>query len=226
MEEVVDNVMQAESLQVGNVLQESTEMELEQEDQHTVRDAEMEIHDIEAEGTIEDMKAAIVADDAEMAAEMLEQEHAHTEGEWKDTHENVSVDQHQALSGTASSLEVNKVDPEPAVAGSIEQNGDNVLPYKEAVDEGLYLNGQSVTEPAPGDQGETGQLTLEETLKKKQDAPEAQPEHTGASEKVTDVPHSTEPASDLQEGESVLGQVGTDRSQKGGLHLEENYADA
>lgn len=87
----VDHAMQAElASQAGSVGQ-SDKMEFEQEDINTVRDAEMEVHDIEAEGTIEDMKAAIASDDAEMTAEMQEQEHMQAERDWKDVDASVEV---------------------------------------------------------------------------------------------------------------------------------------
>lgn len=87
----VDHAMQAElASQAGSVGQ-SDKMELEQDDVNTVRDAEMEVHDIEAEGTIEDMKAAIASDDAEMTAEMQEQEHMQAERDWKDLDASVEV---------------------------------------------------------------------------------------------------------------------------------------
>lgn len=86
----MDHAMQAEIASQAGSVAHSDKMELEQEDQLTVRDAEMEIHDIEAEGTIDDMKAAI-ADDADMNAEMLEQEHMQAERDWKDFDAEVDV---------------------------------------------------------------------------------------------------------------------------------------
>ena len=60
------------------------EMEVEGDDGiiASVRDADMEIHDIEAEGSIEEMRESILQDE-DMAAEMLEQEHTLDVREWK-----------------------------------------------------------------------------------------------------------------------------------------------
>lgn len=153
-----DQGMQAEQASQAGSIAHSDRMELEHEDLNTVRDAEMEIHDIEAEGTIEDMKAAITADDAEMAAEMQEQEHLQAERDWKDVDADV-VHVDEAPVDTAESVAPTQVEaPDSHDIEPAEQLEDSAA-------SGDGITDTDKTEPQAEVDPESGQQSLEEILK-------------------------------------------------------------
>lgn len=153
-----DYAMQAELASQAGSIAHSDKMELEHEDQQTVRDAEMEIHDIEAEGTIDDMTAAI-REDAEMNAEMLEQEHVQAERDWKDVNAEVQVlPLDDAPVEHADSTEVHQIDaPESTDVQPFEQLEDPASP-------GNGITDSETVPPKATAQAEAEQQTLAQDL--------------------------------------------------------------
>lgn len=154
-----DNLMHADQLsQAGSVALSPDKMEFEQEDDGTiVRDMEMEVHDLEAEGTIADMKAAIVADDAEMNAEMIEQEDHSSiqeQADWKDAE--IEIETLNTAGTDESAISLAELDAVPSETFS--RNPDaSITPNQE--------NGSSINESAALTGPVTnGQLTLEESI--------------------------------------------------------------
>lgn len=82
MDEAEREVQMEQSSQAGSAV-DPMELEQGEDGPGTVLDADMEVHDIEAEGEIKDMQESM-AEDEEMAAEMAEQEQAQLERDWKE----------------------------------------------------------------------------------------------------------------------------------------------
>lgn len=160
-----DQAMQAELASQAGSVAHSDKMELEQEDANTVRDAEMEIHDIEAEGTIEDMKAAIALDDAEMNAEMQEQEHMQAERDYKDVDADVEVvsldgpDDHQ----TNAAEEETTATPTP-IEPPVSQDVEASEQLEEVNEAGNGITNSETGNVDVSTDKDPGQQTLEETL--------------------------------------------------------------
>lgn len=156
-----DHAMQAELASQAGSIAHSDKMELEQEDHQIVRDAEMEIHDMEAEGTIDEMQAAI-ADDAEMNAEIQEheQEHIQAEGDWKDIDAEVDVlppGEGAPADVDDSIIPVQVEDPESSDVQPFEQ-------LEDATSAGNGITDNTTASPQATAQAEAEQQTLAQDL--------------------------------------------------------------
>lgn len=171
-----------QSSQAGSVV-DPMDLEPVDEGAETLVDADMEVHDLEAEGHTKDLQESI-AQDEDMAAEMAEQEEAQLEREWRDP----------------------AVDPV-----TIDLTEESSVPADAPVPEGQPAVGSERDPHTEQKAVEDGQTTLPASLEARAAESDAyqsgQPDATKGTGTETDGPSTADGPSESTTTESINGHV-------------------